>query len=274
MCGIAGIVNLREPRPIHLPLVEQMVGALDHRGPDGSGIYVDDWAALGHARLSIIDLAGGSQPIHNEDKSLWIVFNGEIFNYPELRADLTGRGHRFYTSTDTEVILHLYEEKGPSCLDDLNGQFAFAIWSPVSRELFLARDRVGILPLHYTVSGDTLSFASEIKSIFASPDVPRALDPIALDQIFTFWTTLPGRTAFRNVKELPPGHYLTVRNGRLTLSKYWDLPFFPPHEQLSIPPGELRERTLELLRDAVRIRLRADVAVGCYLSGSKKKLRL
>src|SRR5512135_735403 len=147
MCGIAGILNIKGSSPIPPDLLERMVGALSHRGPDASGVYLDDRAGLGHARLSIIDLSpAGSQPIHNEDETLWIVFNGEIFNYPELRAELERDGHRFYTSTDTEVILHLFEEKGIHCLDYLNGQFAFAIWDSVRHELFLARDRAGILP--------------------------------------------------------------------------------------------------------------------------------
>jgi asparagine synthase (glutamine-hydrolysing) len=152
---------------------------------------------LGHARLSIIDLSGGFQPIHNEDETLWIVFNGEIFNYPEIRRKLIQRGHRFYTESDTEVILHLYEDHGAACLDSLNGQFAFAIWDARKNELFLARDRLGILPLHYTVQNGSLIFASEIKSIFAADGIARSIDPIAMDQIFTFWTTLPEGPRFR-----------------------------------------------------------------------------
>jgi len=162
MCGIAGIISLTEKKMITPDQIARMVNAIQHRGPDGIGVYVDDQAGLGHARLSIIDLAGGAQPIHNEDKTLWIVYNGEVFNYPELREDLIKRGHRFTTATDTEVVLHLYEEKGAACLQDLNGQFAMAIWDSRTRELFLARDRVGILPLHYTVNNGRFLFGSEI----------------------------------------------------------------------------------------------------------------
>jgi len=166
MCGIAGICNVKEPRPVSPESIKRMLGAISYRGPDESGIYVDNWAGMGNVRLSIIDLTGGTQPIHNEDETLWIVYNGEVFNFSELRQDLVKKGHRFYTNTDAEVVLHLYEAKGPSCLEDLNGQFAFAIWNSKERELFLARDRVGICPLHYTIQGDRILFASEVKAIF------------------------------------------------------------------------------------------------------------
>jgi asparagine synthase (glutamine-hydrolysing) len=267
MCGITGICHISRPGPVSLNLLERMTGALGHRGPDGTGVYLDDWAGLGHTRLSIIDLSGGAQPIHNEDETLWIVYNGEIFNYPELRENLIGKGHRFYTGTDTEVILHLYEDQGAACLDQLNGQFAFAIWDAKKKELFLARDRVGILPLHYTVHGDALIFASEIKSIFAVEGVERTVDPIAMDQIFTFWTTLPGRTAFQDIHEVPAGHYLKVTGGKVDLRRYWDLPFYPPEEHTSASVRDICSELTELIIDAVRIRLRADVPVGCYLSG-------
>ena len=267
MCGIAGIHNLKEPRSISPDLIRKMIGVIHHRGPDESGIFLDDWVGLGHARLSIIDLFSGSQPIHNEEKNLWIIYNGEIFNYPELRQELLKKGHRFYTTTDTEVILHLYEEKGPSCLEDLNGQFAFAIWNSKNRELFLARDRVGIRPLYYTIRKDTLLFASEIKSIFMSDAISRMIDPIAFDQIFTFWTTLPGKTMFKDIHELPPGHYMKVHRGQVTIRKYWDIPYCPSDEQLDWTPERISEKIQELLYDAIRIRLRADVPVGAYLSG-------
>ena len=225
MCGIAGILQLHKPEPIPLDTIKRMTAALSHRGPDESGIYLDDWAGLGHARLSIIDLSGGSQPIHNENETLWIVYNGEIFNYPELRQDLVKKGHQFYTSSDTEVILHLYEEKGSSCLNYFNGQFAFAIWDAKEKELFLARDRVGIRPLHYTIQKDLFIFASEIKSIFTVEQVPRQIDPIAMDQLFTFWTTIGERTVFKGINELPPGHYLKASHGKIQIKKYRDIPF-------------------------------------------------
>ena len=268
MCGITGILNLRQTEPISRRAIESMIASLHHRGPDEAGIYLDDRIGLGHARLSIIDLAGGAQPIANEDESLWIVYNGEVFNYPELREGLVERGHSFRTSSDTEVILHLFEELGPACLEQLNGQWALAIWNAKTGELFLARDRVGIRPLHYAKVGDRLIFGSEIKAIFAAdPNMRRELDPAALDETFTFWTTLPGRTVFKGVQELPAGCYLTVSQGQITERQYWDATFAPPDEQLDWPVERLAERVRQLLDDATRLRLRADVPVGCYLSG-------
>lgn len=211
MCGISGILNLKNPAPINLSDLRQMTYALRHRGPDETGAYLDDWVGLAQSRLSIIDLSGGSQPIHNEDKTLWIVFNGEIFNYPEIRESLLNRGHKFYTTSDTEVILHLFEEKKEKCLDDLNGQFAFVIWNAVTKEFFAARDRVGILPFFYKLEKDKLIFASEAKAILEVSESEPEFDPIGLDQIFTFWTNLPGRTAFKGINDLPPGHYLKDR---------------------------------------------------------------
>jgi asparagine synthase (glutamine-hydrolysing) len=267
MCGIAGIINLDGPNPIALDSLKRMSGALRHRGPDGSGIYLDDWTGLGHTRLSIIDLAGGTQPMHNEDQTLWIVFNGEIFNYLELRAELLKRQHRFYSTSDTEVILHLYEEKGPPCVEDLNGQFAFAIWDARNKRLFLARDRVGIRPLYYTIAGRRLIFASEIKALFTVNDVRRQVDPIALDQVFTFWTTLHSRTVFETVYELPPGYHLEITDGNVVTRKYWDIPFSGPEQQFDCSIDEVGAELTKLLSDAVRIQLRADVPVGAYLSG-------
>jgi asparagine synthase (glutamine-hydrolysing) len=244
-----------------------MTGFLCHRGPDEAGIYLDDQVALGHARLSIIDLSSGVQPIHNEDRNLWIVYNGEVFNYPELKEDLLQKGHRFYTTSDTEVVLHMYEELGPDCLTQLNGQFAMAIWDVRKKELCLARDRVGIRPLYYTILNNTVIFGSEIKSIFTNKNVPRRIDPVAMDQIFTFWTTLTPRTVFEGINELPPGCYLKVSDGKVNIKKYWDIPLYSRCEQLNMAPQEICGRVQDLLADAVRIRLRADVPVGCYLSG-------
>ncbi|HBZ57450.1 MAG TPA: asparagine synthase (glutamine-hydrolyzing), partial [Syntrophobacteraceae bacterium] len=267
MCGIAGILNLLEPKPIPSERITRMLGAQIHRGPDESGVYLDDWIHLGHNRLSIIDLAGGTQPIHNEDQRLWIIYNGEVFNYIELRQDLIKRGHQFYTATDTEVILHLFEEQGPSCLELLNGQFAIAVWNSEAKELFLARDRMGIRPIHYTIAGDTLIFASEIKAIFASRLVEPDMDPITIDQIFTLWTTLPGWSAFKGIQEIPPGHFAWVSRGRVSLEKYWELPFSSVEQQLDWPVTKFCKKTRELLLDSTSIRLRADVPVGAYLSG-------
>ena len=267
MCGIAGKYYLKAPGDISPDLIKQMIAIMHHRGPDESGIYIDDWVGLGQTRLSIIDLSGGVQPIHNEDKTLWIIYNGEVFNYPELKQGLLKKGHRFYTSTDTEVILHLYEEKGTACLEQLNGQFAFAIWDSKHKELFLARDRVGIRPLFYTVKNNELLFASEIKSIFMATDIEREINTNSLNQIFTFWTTLPGQTIFKEIYELPPGHFLKASNGEIAIKKYWDIPFSPPEGQINWPAQQISEKIQELIKDAIRIRLRADVPVGCYLSG-------
>ena len=267
MCGIAGICCLNGSSPLSLEGVMEMLSVQHHRGPDESGVYLDDRVALGHNRLSIIDLHGGTQPIHNESQTLWISYNGEVFNYIELKRDLLKSGHRFTTETDTEVILHLYEDKGPACIDDLNGQFAFAIWNSKDKELLLARDRVGIRPLYYTLHKGHLIFASEIKSIFTIDEIAREIDPIGLDQVFTFWTTLSGHTIFKNIHELPPGHYLKASNGTITIHKYWDVPFYSADQQYRWSSEELCDAMLELIMDSIRIRLRSDVPVGCYLSG-------
>lgn len=267
MCGIAGICGLTSDCSIQLDDVARMMGAIRYRGPDEAGVYLDDGVGLGHVRLSIIDLASGCQPISTEDQNLWIVYNGEVFNYVELKEELLAKGHRFATTSDTEVLLHLYEEEGPDCLRKLNGQFAFAIWDRRNKTLFLARDRVGIRPLHYTIHQGMLAFASEVKSLFALPGMPRRLSAAALDQIFTCWTVLPGQTAFEGVYELPPGHYLTVSQGTVRTRRYWDVPICERDAQLDGTVDSMTETVRELLEDAIRIRLRADVPVGCYLSG-------
>ena len=267
MCGIAGIVNLGHNQPISSDVLRRMISIQQHRGPDESGAYIDDSIGLAHARLSIIDLKDGTQPIHNEDKSLWIIYNGEVFNYPELRQELIQHGHKFYTTSDTEVILHLYEEKGIDCLNELNGQFAFAIWNSKNRTLFLARDRVGILPLHYTIQNNRLYFASEVKAIFTNKEINRSLDSESLDQIFTYWTTLPGKTAFSNINELPPAHYMLISQNEIKTDKYWDLNFSNNKETVNRKTDDLVNEISETLMDSVKIRLRADVPVGTYLSG-------
>jgi len=244
-----------------------MLSMLRHRGPDEFGIYRDEWAGLGNARLSIIDLAGGQQPIRNEDGSLWIVYDGEIFNYVELRPDLEAHGHHFSTNTDTEIILHLYEEYGHNCLQFLNGQFALAIWDVRERALFLARDRMGIRPLFYTVKDGRLIFGSEIKAILAHPGVRAELDETALDQIFTYWSTLSPRTAFRGICDVPPGHYLLAREGKLQVRSYWTLDFTQAPQEAQRSAQDYLDELESLLIDATRIRLRADVPVGAYLSG-------
>jgi asparagine synthase (glutamine-hydrolysing) len=268
MCGIAGFLSLDEKaHHVGLASLKAMVQSVRNRGPDESGVYIDDYAGLGHCRLSIVGLAGGGQPIHDEDKTLWIVFNGEIYNYIELREGLLRRGHRFYTSTDTEVIVHLFQERGRRCVEDFNGQFAFAIWDPKKKELFLARDRLGVRPLHFAVYDGVFLFASEIKSILALPGMPHELDILALDQVFTFWTTLPGKTLFKNILELMPGHTLSVAGGSLKAHKYWDIPLYPRDAQSKLPLARMAADVQDLLIDSIRIRLRADVTVGTYLSG-------
>ncbi len=266
MCGIAGVLNLHEPQPIPEAVLRQMLGMIRHRGPDEFGLYLDEWASLGNARLSIVDLAGGQQPIGNRDGTLWIVFNGEVFNHVELRRDLEARGHRFKTHCDTEVVLYLYEEYGPDCLNKLNGQFAIAIWDTRNRSLFLARDRLGVRPLFYTVRNRQLIFGSEIKSLLAHPNVSADIDPSALAQVFTFWSTMAPNTIFRDIDTLPPAHYLLIRDGKLNVQPYWELNFSDGSESRRSPQDYLEEFE-SLLIDATLIRLRADVPVGAYLSG-------
>ena len=247
-----------------------MIRMVGHRGPDGTGFFSDGAVSLAHARLSIIDIAGGHQPMHNVDESIWITFNGEIFNYLELREELLQKGHTFLTRSDTEVILHLYEDKGEDCVRYFNGQWAFAIWDARNRKLFLSRDRLGVRPLFYTVTRNAFVFGSEIKSILAHPHVPRELDLEALSQIFTFWFSLAPRTIFKNIFELPPGHSLSLENGRFEIQPYWQLDYSRATEvSLESPKQEKKyiDELRELLLDATRIRLRADVPVGAYLSG-------
>ncbi len=265
MCGIAGILNLRQSEPSPIDVLVQMIGSLEHRGPDESGIYRDAHVGMASTRLSIVDVAQGQQPLSNEDGTLWIVFNGEIFNYPDLRRELEGHGHRFATHCDTEVILHAYEQWGPTCLDQLNGQWALAIWDADRRELFLARDRMGIRPLFYTMDQDRLIFASEIKAIRQAPGVKLAIDRQALAQTLSYWAPIPPRTAFENVHQILPAHYLRVKDGQITEGRYWEVDFT---EDPSVSDeNEALESFRELLQDSTKIRLQADVPVGAYLSG-------
>jgi len=264
VCGIAGVLHFdqaaADPR-----LLERMIHTIRHRGPDASGVFVDRGTGLAHARLSIIDPSGGQQPMHNRDGSLSVTFNGEIFNYLELRESLLEKGHRFATRSDTEVILHLYEEYGHECVQHFNGQWAFAIWDKKRRQLFLSRDRLGIRPLFHTTAGGKFLFASEIKSLFVDPDVPRRIDPRGLHQLFTFWTTLTPDTTFDGILELPPGHNLIVEDGQIRTQRYWQLDYDP--DPPPVNEADYAGQLLELLADATRLRLRSDVPVGAYLSG-------
>jgi len=266
MCGICGAVDGRGARKAEREVLLGMVRRLFHRGPDEQGIAIGPGAALGHARLSIIDLAGGRQPMTGEDHAVWVVFNGEIYNYLELIPELEARGHRFRTRCDTEVLVHLWEEEGPELVHRLNGQFAFALWDARSGTLFMARDPVGVRPLHYVEHEGWLLFASEIKALFAWPGVPRALDPGALRGIFTLWGPAPGRTAFKGVRSLPPGHRALFKGGRLSIEA-WYRPWFDGRAARGPPARELAPLLKEHLLRSARLRLRADVPVGAYLSG-------
>ncbi|MGD0612070.1 MAG: asparagine synthase (glutamine-hydrolyzing) [Anaerolineales bacterium] len=265
MCGIIGVLNQTDQPPVEEAILRQMLEMIRHRGPDGIGIYRDAHIGLGNARLSIIDIGGGDQPIGNEDGSMWIVFNGEIFNYVELRPLLESRGHIFSTKSDTEVILHLYEDFGPDCLQYLNGQFAIAIWDNIQQRLFLARDRVGIRPLFYTFHQGRFIFGSEIKSILAFPGIQAEIDPASLKQVFTYWSVQTPRTIFKRINEVPPGHFAVIQNKKIKMEKYWSLGF--AEETHYKKSEEYLEEFENLLVDATQIRLRSDVPVGAYLSG-------
>jgi len=269
MCGIIGLMDWSGEHPPDVALLRRMLGIIRHRGPDEFGLYVDHQVGIGCARLSVVDLNTGQQPITNEDRSLWIVFNGEVYNHPELRVELERAGHRFTTHSDTEVILHLYEDMGPACLHRLNGQFAIAIWDARREELFLARDRLGIRPLFYTLLPGGLVFGSEIKALLLDPRVDALLDPYALAQAFTFWAPLAPRTIFQSILELPPGHYMRVRGQpeACTPIRYWSLTFPEAGAEGQLAGEEAAGQLRDLLSDAARLRLRADVQVGSYLSG-------
>jgi len=267
MCGIAGIHSGSE-RASKASLLLAMAGELEHRGPDGVGLYLDSGLGMVNTRLSIIDLSGGDQPIGSEDGRYWVTQNGEIFNHRELRKELEARGHRFSTESDTEVIVHAFEEWRESCLDRFIGPFAIAVWDRLERRLFLARDRFGVRPLFLAEAEGELLFASEAKALLRHPGMRRELDPGAILDTFTLWAPLPDRSAFRGIRELPPGCWLKVGpQGHREERRWWDLRFLPPEEQLRGSEGELAERLIDLLRDATRMRLLADVPVGAYLSG-------
>jgi asparagine synthase (glutamine-hydrolysing) len=268
MCGITGIFNKSNSLSINKSVIEKMVSQLDHRGPDDQGYYISDTMGLAQSRLSIIDIEGGKQPIHNEDKSIQVVFNGEIFNYIELRQDLLKKGHKFYTKSDTEVIVHAYEQYGLEFISHLNGQFAIAIWDSNKKELILARDRVGIRPLFYTFSDNQeFIFASEMKAIFAHPKISAEIDPAGINQIFTLWVNVPPQTVFKNIYELPPGHFMTVNKENTHVQAYWSMSFPNINDYDDKPISYYSEKLRELLYDSVTIRLRADVPVASYLSG-------
>ncbi len=260
MCGICGIVGWSDP-----DLGVRMRDVLTHRGPDGEGLYVSDGVTLGHRRLSIIDIEGGHQPMSNEDGSVWIVFNGEIYNHESLRKELGQQGHQFKSRCDTEAILHLYEERGADCVNDLRGMFAFAIWDEPRRRLLLARDRLGIKPLYYLVRGDRLLFASEIKSILQWDGYNPSVDLAALDHFLTFRYGPAQHTIFKDILKLRPGERLIWENGKIQSDFYWTLP--EPDADIDAGPDEIADTLHRNIEESVRIRLESDVPLGTYLSG-------
>jgi len=264
MCGIAGIVDLGGG-PVLPGELRRLCDVMRHRGPDDEGIYLGAGAGLGMRRLSIIDLDTGRQPIHNEDETVWVVLNGEIYNFRDLRKDLTRRGHAFSTQTDTETIVHLYEEYGDRCVDHLRGMFAFALWDEKSRRLLLARDRLGVKPLYYAEIAGRLVFASELKALLELPDVEPEIDWPAASHLFTFLTTPVSGSIVRGVHKLPAAHLLVAAAGRRTqVHPYWDVQFYPDRGRSA---GDLIEELRTLLDESVRLRLVSDVPVGAFLSG-------
>ena len=265
MCGICGKLAFDNKATVSPALVRAMADTIRHRGPDDDGYYVSGQVGLGFRRLSIIDLKSGHQPLSNEDGSVWIVFNGEIYNYQDLRASLLEKGHLFKTRTDTEVIVHLYEEFGPSCLEKLRGMFSFAIWDGNAKTLFLARDRVGIKPLYYHLTDTSLVFASEIKAILADPSVDRRVAPEFIDRFLTF-QYMPGEdTLLSGIQKLAPGHYLLAKDGQTVIRQYWDLQFAESLQHKSVEQTEAE--LLNLLSETVNLHMIADVPVGVLLSG-------
>ncbi|MCM3871781.1 MAG: asparagine synthase (glutamine-hydrolyzing) [Pyrinomonadaceae bacterium] len=263
MCGIVGIVR-SDTKPVDEVLLSRMSAAIRHRGPDDDGFYVKGGVGLGMRRLSIIDIKGGQQPIHNQDRTAWIVFNGEIYNFLELRQKLEKLGHRFYTNSDTEAIIHAYDQYGADCPKHLRGMFAFAIWDERTQELLLARDRVGKKPLLYAQLNDQLVFGSEFSALLLHPEVSRDIDIKALDYYLSFKCVPAPHTAYSAIKKLEPGHSLRWRKGEIKIERYWQPDF---SHKLKVSEEEAGERALEVLRDAVKVRLMSEVPLGAFLSG-------
>ncbi|MDP3686477.1 MAG: asparagine synthase (glutamine-hydrolyzing), partial [Sulfurimicrobium sp.] len=267
MCGIVGIFNLKDKREIDQQVLARMNQTQFHRGPDEGGLHAEPGIGLGHRRLSIIDLSSGHQPLFNEDGSVVVVFNGEIYNYVDLMPELQRLGHTFRTHCDTEVIVHAWEEWGEACVERFRGMFAFALWDRNKETLFLARDRLGIKPLYYgTLPDGTFLFGSELKSLLVYPDFPRVIDDCAVEEYFAYGYVPEPRTIFNGAKKLPPAHTLTLKRGQaMPLPReYWDVPF-TPHGPIS--KQEAQEELIVRLREAVRIRLVAEVPLGAFLSG-------
>lgn len=262
MCGICAVYNTNG-EPANRDLIENMTSIMAHRGPDGSGIYISDNVGLGHRRLSIIDVDGGAQPMSNEDDILWITFNGEIYNFLELRKELENAGHKFKTRSDTEVIVHAYEQWGKECVRRFNGMFAFALWDSRRRELFIARDHLGIKPLYYIELGNRVLFASEIKALLQDQECPREVDVEALAELFTFRYVPSPKTVFKGIRKLPPGHRMTLSVRGIEITRYWD---WVPRLREEYDETALIEEYQSLLEDAVRLQLRSDVPLGLFLS--------
>jgi asparagine synthase (glutamine-hydrolysing) len=262
MCGICGIFDL-SGKPINRDILTRLNSVIRHRGPDGEGELVDHEVGLGHRRLSIIDVGGGGQPIGNEDGKVQVVFNGEIYNFIELRNELENLGHQFKTQSDTEVIVHAYEQWGSACVNRFNGMFAFALWDAQKRELFLARDHLGIKPIYYVTIGSQLLFASEIKSLLQHPACPREVDLEALAELFTFRYVPSPKTLFQKIMKLPPAHFMVASRAGLRIERFWD---WVPRRQKARKEAELIEEYQNLLEDAVRLQMRSDVPVGLFLS--------
>jgi len=262
MCGICGIFD-RSGSPVDGRILERMTRILAHRGPDGEGFLVDGEVGLGHRRLSIIDVEGGAQPISNENGELQVILNGEIYNFIELRKELEAAGHKFKTRSDTEVIVHAYEQWGKNCVRRLNGMFAFALWNSIQHELFLARDHLGIKPLYYSELGKRIFFASEIKALLQEPKIPREVDVEALAELFTFRYVPAPKTLFKGIFKLPPGHLMYITRKSMTIERFWN---WVPHHRTNWREGELIEEYQMLLEDAIRLQLRSDVPLGLFLS--------
>jgi asparagine synthase (glutamine-hydrolysing) len=265
MCGICGIYNFNH-KPLKKRVLERMTQLLSHRGPDDHGLYIDDFTGLGQRRLSIIDIAQGRQPMCNEDSSIWVTYNGEIYNFREIKSKLEKKGHRFKSHCDTEVIVHAYEEYNTDCLSEFNGMFAFALWDKKTGTLFLARDRLGIKPLYYCIAGESFIFASEIKAILGHPDVKTEIEQNSIPEYLFCTTLLNGKTMFKNIFSLPPGYMLVVNNGNRRLNQYWDIKLTGEGKRAG-SFGNDAEHILALLEDAVRIRMVSDVPLGSLLSG-------
>jgi len=266
MCGISGVLDLRKERPVPVDVLTRMSTRLAHRGPDGSGLYFDRFVGFGHRRLSVIDVSKGRQPLSNEDGTIWVTYNGEIYNHRELRAELESRGHRFATDCDTEVIVHAYEEYGRDCVSKFNGMFAFALWDVRNERLFLARDRIGIKPLYYGIYGSWLIFASEIKAILEHPEASSAIEINSIPEYLLCTALLDSRTMFKNIRSVAPGTTLVIDDGTVKEHRYWAM----EHDSRPYDGGsfdECKATLRDLLEDSIRLQVVSDVPFGTLLSG-------